>query len=201
MLRPCLSLLFPLLAGAVLSLSSCRITGRQVDTTWLTDALTPPENDAVQVETGRGRAVPPPPQTPSPSPTASTHAGRGSAQGFSHTQANSYVVRPGDTLFAIARRQGVSPSALMAENHLTVNSKLHPGQVLRLPLRKAASSASRNRGAASTAYIVRQGDTISGIAARHHISKQALLKANGMTPEQASRIRVGQKLRLPSPQR
>lgn len=196
MLRSRTSLFLLLLTGSALSLSSCRITGRQVDATWLTDALTPPENDTVQVETGRSGATPTPHRVTSAPSAVSARAGQKSAPVPPRSQSNSCVVRPGDTLFAIARRQGVSPSALMAENHLTAKSKLHPGQVLRIPHRKASSPAAVGRSAAST-YTVRPGDTLSGIAARCRVSVPSLLKANGMTPAQASQIRIGQKLRIP----
>ncbi len=44
-----------------------------------------------------------------------------------------YVVRRGDTLGAIARRQGVSLSRLLRENGLTSRSTIYPGQTLAIP--------------------------------------------------------------------
>lgn len=188
------SQLFLLLTGVSLALSSCRITGRQVDATWLTDALTPPENDAVQVEAGRGVAPALPP---------SSQASRTSQAGtpVSAKGENRYLVRKGDTLFSIARQQGVSPSALMASNHLTPQSIIRPGQALLLPHRGSTLRTAGNNVPTSSVYIVRPGDTLSGIAARHGISRDALLKANHIAPAQAGKLRVGQKLLLPSPHR
>ena len=44
-----------------------------------------------------------------------------------------YVVRPGDTLYAIGRRYGVSPFAIAAANHLANPNLIYVGQVLRIP--------------------------------------------------------------------
>jgi membrane-bound lytic murein transglycosylase D len=46
---------------------------------------------------------------------------------------SSYVVRRGDTLGAIARRQGVSLSRLLAANNLSRRSTIYPGQRLVIP--------------------------------------------------------------------
>ncbi len=182
------SLFFLLLTGVSLVLASCRMTGRQIDTTWLTDALTPPENDTVQVEAGRGVT---PISTP-PSQIGTPVAAKGE---------NRYIVRKGDTIFSIARQQGVSPSSLMANNHLTTQSVIHPGQPLLLPRRGSTPRAAGNSAPMTSVYTVRTGDTLSGIAARHGISRNDLLKANHIAPAQAGKLRVGQKLLLPTPHR
>ena len=46
-----------------------------------------------------------------------------------------YVVQPGDSLWSIAVRRGISLSDLMAQNGLTAESILYPGQILQLPPR------------------------------------------------------------------
>ncbi len=46
---------------------------------------------------------------------------------------STYLVRAGDTLYAIALRQGVSPAALLAANQLTPYSTIYPGQRLIIP--------------------------------------------------------------------
>jgi LysM repeat protein len=51
-----------------------------------------------------------------------------------------YTVRPGDSLFGIARRLGVSPRSLLAANGLALTSVIHPGQRLVIPTRAASSS-------------------------------------------------------------
>jgi LysM repeat protein len=44
-----------------------------------------------------------------------------------------YTVRPGDTLYAIAQRHHAAVDALASLNGLTAQSRLQPGQKLRLP--------------------------------------------------------------------
>jgi len=47
--------------------------------------------------------------------------------------AQSYVVQPGDTLYSIARRTGVSPRQLSAQNALVNPSNLQAGTTLKIP--------------------------------------------------------------------
>ena len=44
-----------------------------------------------------------------------------------------YTVKAGDSLFAIARRNGVTLNALLTANSFTTNSTILPGQVIRIP--------------------------------------------------------------------
>lgn len=53
-----------------------------------------------------------------------------------------YTVVPGDTLWRIARRFGVSPATLIASNHLTQPNRLYPGQTLIIPGQAATPVAS-----------------------------------------------------------
>ncbi|MBI3536193.1 MAG: LysM peptidoglycan-binding domain-containing protein [Chloroflexi bacterium] len=66
--------------------------------------------------------APPQPAKPTqPAPTAPT------------TGASTYTVQPGDTLFAIARKLGVTVQAITAANNITNPSLIKPGQVLTIP--------------------------------------------------------------------
>lgn len=49
----------------------------------------------------------------------------------------------------------------------------------------------------SQRYTVQDGDTFSAIAERFGVSVAAMLQANGMTPEQADNLRIGQELVIP----
>lgn len=118
----------------------------------------------------------------------------------------SYTVRSGDTLAAIAARTGTTPGTLAAHNHLKAGGNhLSIGQRLSVPktARQARAEAARARAAAAAraaairraTYVVRSGDTLSGIASRRGVSLAALLKANRLSTR--STIYVGQKLRVP----
>jgi LysM repeat protein len=102
-----------------------------------------------------------------------------------------YVVRPGDSLFAIANRFDVSLSTLVRSNGLSLDSVIVPGQRLTVP---GASTRAPTASGAST-YTVRSGDWLSRIASRHDVSLDALLAANGLRP--TSLIVPGQQLVIP----
>ena len=54
------------------------------------------------------------------------------APATTHQAAKTYKVRRGDTLYDIARKFGISVSALRRANGLT-GSRIYPGEVLRIP--------------------------------------------------------------------
>ncbi|PCN46620.1 peptidoglycan-binding protein LysM [Curtobacterium sp. 'Ferrero'] len=124
---------------------------------------------------------------------------------------NTYTVRQGDTVSAIAARYGLSAQEVLVRNGLGWNTIIHPGQTLHLAStpaaasRPATASSSSGRSTAThsshshsstSSYHVRQGDTVSGIAARVGVSTNALLRANDLS--QRSVIYPGQTLRVPS---
>lgn len=51
-----------------------------------------------------------------------------------------YTVRTGDTVSAIAVRNGSSVAAVLKANRLTLTSRIHPGQVLNVPARARSSA-------------------------------------------------------------
>ncbi|WP_243075238.1 LysM peptidoglycan-binding domain-containing protein [Microbacterium sp. SS28] len=113
-----------------------------------------------------------------------------------------YTVVAGDTLSAIAKRNGVTVQALFAANGLGWSSIIYPGQKLVLPggasavppAAPAAPAAPATPVAASGTYTVVAGDTLSAIAKRNGITVQTLFAANGLG--WSSIIYPGQKLAL-----
>ncbi|KEF42117.1 MAG: hypothetical protein ER33_07765 [Cyanobium sp. CACIAM 14] len=88
----------------------------------------------------------------------------------------------GDTLEAIAAREGVSVEDLVRLNRITRPEELQIGQQLKLPPAKGVVQ-------------VVPGDTMATLAARHGTTVEALRKANpGVNPDQ---LKVGTLLRLP----
>jgi len=110
--------------------------------------------------------------------------------------ASTYVVREGDTLWTIARRMNVGVQELLSANHLAATSAIHPGQQLIVPDAPGPSvSAPAVSRADARTYVVRPGDTLSGIAVRLGTSVQSLAAANRLPV--ASRIWPGETLGVP----
>jgi LysM repeat protein len=120
-----------------------------------------------------------------------------------------YTIVAGDTITRIAARYGLSAGTLLAANNLKWTSIIYPGQVIVIPGRPVpASAVSPSPGEPSTpvvaspappvagSYVIRAGDTVSGIAARFGVSAQAVLDANGLN--RSSTIYVGRTLTIPS---
>lgn len=113
--------------------------------------------------------------------------------------ASAYTVRPGDTLWSIAQRHGMSVASLVRANDLGASSIIHPGQkltVTELAAHRAAAPAPSPRVAAGPVHEVSAGETLWAIAADSGTSLARLLDANGL--DEASIIYPGQKLRIPA---
>ena len=95
--------------------------------------------------------------------------------------AESYQVRPGDTISGIAKQHGISIAELQAANSLADPKRLVAGRTLTIP--------------AST-HVVQPGEVLSAIAKRYGLSAAALARANGIT--NADSVRAGQVLHIGS---
>jgi LysM repeat protein len=110
------------------------------------------------------------------------------------------TVRAGDSLAGLAWRHRVSLSALLQANSLAITSIIHPGRTLVLPgggvaSRSIAPSVTTNSSSGRSAYVVRAGDALAGIAWRHGVTLSALVAANGLTV--SSVIHPGRSLTIP----
>jgi LysM repeat protein len=103
-----------------------------------------------------------------------------------------YIVRKGDSLLGIAKRFGVDISNLAQINHLKKKQVLKVGQKLRIPLSQELADTLDN-----AFYIVKKGDTLSGIAKRFKVKLGDLKKYNKI--KKRSVIHIGQGLVLPLP--
>jgi membrane-bound lytic murein transglycosylase D len=105
-------------------------------------------------------------------------------------RAHVQIVRRGDSLWTIARRNG------MNVNTLAMLNGLHPGDALRAGQRIRVSAGTLGRHAARRriVYTVREGDTMSQIARLFQCSVPQLLAWNGLSSH--SHIHTGQKLRI-----
>jgi lipoprotein-anchoring transpeptidase ErfK/SrfK len=110
------------------------------------------------------------------------------------TQDGGYVVQRGDTLANIAARLGVSMSALVEANGILNANLIYVGQILVLPGKSPSVPAEAGRAdePSGSVYVIRRGDTLSRIAARHGTTLEALMAANDLSD--ANRIYAGQRL-------
>ena len=98
-------------------------------------------------------------------------------------------IRPGDTLWDLAREHGTSVSALRALNDLPGNGRIYAGRSLRVP---SDSGAASSRGEAG--HRVRSGETLSHIALRYGVSQRAIATRNGLS---GGRVYAGRTLVVP----
>ena len=146
--------------------------------------------DPDRIVAGRSLAVP--------------RAGAGSARSGGRATGLTYRVRPGDTVWDIARRSGTSVRAVLEANGLRASALIHPGQELRLPrdavrhlapVRSGAATARRTAKARKVVHVVRPGDTAWDVARRYRVPLTAVLRVNGL--DASGTIRPGRKLVLP----
>lgn len=97
-------------------------------------------------------------------------------------EAETYTVKTGDTLSAIAKRFRTTVVDLVKLNNIKDPDVIHAGQVLKLP------------GKAPETYTVKKGDMLSRIAAAHKTTVADLVKLNNI--KDPDMIRVGQVLIL-----
>lgn len=116
-----------------------------------------------------------------------------------------YVVRAGDNLWRIARRNGLDVDTLLRLNGLGRASVLQPGQTLitRAPEPKLAVAAAEPRASAASGakgphridYTVRQGDSLARIAGRYKVPVNRLMAWNSIDAKRPL-IHPGQSLVL-----
>jgi LysM repeat protein len=107
--------------------------------------------------------------------------------------AGTYVVRPGDTLSAIASRLGVSVSALAAANGIEDPNRVYAGQSLTVP---GSASPAPAPAASARTHTVAAGETLTGIAARYGTTVSAIAQANRITDP--NHVRIGAVLQIPA---
>lgn len=153
--------------------SKGRLAGYGGDLDLNRSILTPEQWKAYAKGNGSAPAPSPAPTpTPAPAPQPAT---------------NTYTVKSGDTLSAIAARYGTTWQNLAAINNLSNPNLIHPGQVL-----KVTGSAAPQP--ATPTYTVKSGDTLSGIAAANGTTWQELQRINGIA--NANLIHPGQVIKL-----
>ena len=154
----------------------------------------------------------PNPQGPAAASTLAPAAPTTSAEATSPASpTRTHVVKKGDSLWKIAKAEGISVGELSRVNNLTKTSTLKVGQKLTIPAAKtetptvaAASVAPVSTDATAAAapaadvsganYSVKSGDSLWKIARQQNVSVAAIKQANNLTSDS---LKVGQKLRIP----
>jgi LysM repeat protein len=132
-----------------------------------------------------------------------------------------YVVKKGDTLWAIGREFGVSINAIVERNDIQDPAMIRPGRELMIPVGSAPAARPRVESEVSEAraeaspsallagsealpvadggetevYKVQSGDTIWLLARKYNTTSDKIMAANNISD--ATRLQIGQELRIP----
>lgn len=89
-----------------------------------------------------------------------------------------YIVKSGDTLSGIAIRFNTTYQDLARINNITSPYVIYPNQVIKI---KGDNTVANNTSNSATTYVVKSGDTLSGIATKYGTTYQALANLNGIS--------------------
>jgi LysM repeat protein len=110
-----------------------------------------------------------------------------------------YAIAKGDTLGALAKKNGVSLKAMLAANPGIDPKKLKVGQKVQIPAGAGGSAATGAADASAsgdtTSYTVKSGDTLGKIAKMNHTTYKKIMALNDL---KTTSIKVGQKIKLPA---
>ena len=120
------------------------------------------------------------------------------------TSTKMYKVKKGDSLLSIAIKYKVSVKDIKKANKLK-SSKIRLGQELKLIIKKKTitsknskssnkSTKSKNISTSTKMYKVKKGDSLLSIAIKYKVSVKDIKKVNKL---KSSKIKLGQKLKLP----
>lgn len=102
-----------------------------------------------------------------------------------YISSNTYIVKPGDTLWGISKKYNVSIELLKKANNLT-NNVLSIGQPLTIP---TDNNLSENKS-----YVVQKGDTLYKIASNNNVTVKELLDYNNLN---TATLKEGQIILIP----
>lgn len=126
---------------------------------------------------------------------------------YTYTTANTagglvYIVSPGETLYRISRRYGLTVSALAAANNLANPNIIYAGQSLFIPATATVPVRSQSTGTASSSttsisayHMVKQGENLYRIALAYGVDLGLLIAVNEIADP--TQIYAGQVLIIP----
>ena len=99
-----------------------------------------------------------------------------------------YVVKKNDTLSGIASKYGTTYQKLASYNNISNPNKIYTGQIIKIP---------GNASISPSTYVVKKGDTLSGIASKYGTTWQNLYKKNkAVIGSNPNKIYAGQVLSI-----
>jgi soluble lytic murein transglycosylase-like protein len=123
-----------------------------------------------------------------------------------------HTVQPGETLWSIAASNNLTTRTVAAFNGLSEDAQVVLGSTVNVPTvaegaaalqgaapqASAAATAAPSQGAPAVlgSYVVRAGDTLSGLAAHAGVATEQMAAANGLDP--SAPLLTGTVLKLPS---
>ncbi len=134
---------------------------------------------------------------------------KGYKPGANPIKAKSHTVARGESISAIAKRNGVTVQDILKANNIAAKdaAKIRPGKRLTIPAKgsaaattgkKGTKAAATTTGAKAKKHTVARGESLSTIAARNGVTVSDLLKANNLSKKDADMIRAGQTLTIPA---
>jgi LysM repeat protein len=125
------------------------------------------------------------------------------------TPATTYIVKPGDSLWSIAKRHKLTVADLTVANGIAANSNLQPGKKLLIPSKAIPGGAATTPATPSARpapvpvkvssegakHTVRSGETLGIIARNYGVRQSDIAVANGISDP--ARIQAGMELIIP----
>jgi N-acetylmuramoyl-L-alanine amidase len=118
-----------------------------------------------------------------------------------------YKIKPGDTLFSIARLFNTKVTVILKLNNRKMEDTLYTGHKILVPVNKNAQRINGNgdaagetgrtddAGSASRIYIVRKGDTLFSLAKKYSLTVDELCNFNNM--KSSDPLLSGREIKLP----
>lgn len=106
-----------------------------------------------------------------------------------------YKVRPGDSLSEIAARSNTTIAQIRRDSNISGNV-IHPGQIIKV--RYTPKGYKPGTGTKAKTHVVARGESIARIAKKNGVTVQDILAANNIPAKEASKIRPGKRLVIPS---
>jgi murein DD-endopeptidase MepM/ murein hydrolase activator NlpD len=118
------------------------------------------------------------------------------------------IVEPGQTLYSIARANGMTAAALASANRIAPPYNVHAGQRIRIPgvdephAEAAYAPVNQNFSPKTSVHRVESGETLFSLGRSYGVHPYKIADLNGLS--HSANLSVGQKIRIPggkSPER